>query len=221
LNGDIIFPVQNNNLSNVLDMERMCEDDNSIPQDGNDRSQASLSGSDSVRDGSRWDGITLWSERNMFLILALSDLFQATLHLRSSIWDVMEEIKVTGYKTLILLLIAMYRNLLLHCISAKIQEYLDYTPKAKGIGLSNKARMGSLAAESVIENSKLSKGWIAVSLSRAKGNSHATEEQFKKGMQATFIEARNEDTMEFEEDHDHVVSAERDLLIKSENLDEF
>ena len=29
LNGDIIFPVQNNNLSSVLDMVHMCEDDGS------------------------------------------------------------------------------------------------------------------------------------------------------------------------------------------------
>jgi len=60
--------------------------------------------------------------------------------------------KVTGNKILIMLLIAMYRNILLHCISAKIQEYLDSTPKAKGIGQSNKARMCSLSAKLVIED---------------------------------------------------------------------
>ena len=88
----------------------------------------------------------------MFLILTLPDLFQATLHLRT-LWDSLEEeAKVTGYKTLIVYLIGMYRNLLLHCISAKIQEYLDFTPKAKGIGQSNKARMCSLSAKLVIED---------------------------------------------------------------------
>ena len=95
----------------------------------------SLSGSDNGQliDGLRWDCITLWSERSVFLILALPDLFQATLHLRT-LWDSLEEAKVTGYKTLIVYLISMYKNLLLHGISAKIQEYLDYTPKAKGVG---------------------------------------------------------------------------------------
>jgi hypothetical protein len=67
----------------------------------------------------------------------------------------------------------------------------------------------------------LSKGWHAVSMSATEGNKFPTEELSKKGMQATFIEARDEDLVEFEEDHDHVVSAERDLFINSENLDEF
>ena len=58
-------------------------------------------------------------------------------------------------------------------------------------------------------------------MSATEGNKFPTEEQSKKGMQATFIEVRDEDLVEFEEDHDHVVSAERDLFINSENLDEF
>jgi hypothetical protein len=60
----------------------------------------------------------------------------------------------------------------------------------------------------------------AVSTSDAKGNSHPTAAQYKNGMQATFIEARGKGKIEFEEDPNHVVSAERDLLIKPENLDE-
>ena len=40
-------------------------------------------------------------------------------------------------------------------------------------------------------------------------------------MKGSFIEARGKDKIEVEEDSNHVVSAERDLLIKPENLDEF
>ena len=94
-------------------------------------------------------------------------------------------------------------------------------PKVAGIGQSNQARMCSLAAESVIDDCKLGKAWNAVSMSAAIGNSYPTVEQYNKGMHATFIEPRDGDSMEFEEDPDHVVGAERDLAIDSENLDEF
>ena len=90
-----------------------------------------------------------------------------------------------------------------------------------GIGQSNKARMGNLAYKFVTEECKLSKGWNAVSMSATEGNNFPTDEQFKNGIETTFIEARDEDSIEFEEDQDHVLSAERDLLINSENLDEF
>jgi hypothetical protein len=75
--------------------------------------------------------------------------------------------------------------------------------------------MCSLAAKSVIEDCKLGKGWNAVSMSVAIGNSYPTAAQYNKGMQATFIEARGKDKIEFEEDPNHVVSAECDLFIKS------
>ena len=81
--------------------------------------------------------------------------------------------------------------------------------------------MGNLAYKFVTEECKLSKGWNAVSMSATEGNNFPTDEQFKKGIGSTFIEARDEDSIEFEEDQDHVLSAERDLLINSENLDEF
>jgi hypothetical protein len=41
------------------------------------------------------------------------------------------------------------------------------------------------------------------------------------GLEGTFIEARGKDKIEVEEDPNHVVSAERDILIKPENIDEF
>ena len=64
------------------------------------------------------DDFTVWTERGLFVILALPDLFQATLHLRTSVWDKFENTKVPGYGDLILELIRMNRNILLHCISA-------------------------------------------------------------------------------------------------------
>ena len=75
------------------------------------------------------DDFTVWTERGLFVILALPDLFQATLHLRTSFWDKFENTKVPGYGALILKLIRMSRDILLHCISAKIQEYLKQYEK--------------------------------------------------------------------------------------------
>ena len=154
-------------------------------------------------------GPGLWTEKGIFVTLALPDLFQATLHLLSSFWDKMEN---TGYEALIMEFIRMNRDILLHCISAKIQKYFNSPTKVADIGRSNQVRMCSLAAKSVIEDSKLGKGWNAVSMSAAIGNSYPTAAQYNKGMQATFIDARFKDSIEFEENPDHVVSAVRYLL---------
>ena len=72
------------------------------------------------------DDFTVWTERGLFVILALPDLFQATLHLRTSVWDKFENTKVPGYGALILELSRMSRD-----ISAKIQEYLKSPPKVE------------------------------------------------------------------------------------------
>ena len=61
----------------------------------------------------------------------------------------------------------------------------------------------------------------AVSTSDAKENIFPTTTQHENGLKSTFIEARGKDKIEVEEDPNHVLSAERDLLIRPENIDEF
>ena len=156
----ILSPLKMSNLSEDMSMEKDSEDDVSTPQKKSDGSQASLLGlrkptsddSDdtSIKSLKSMDDFTVWTERGLFVILALPDLFQATLHLRTSVWDKFENTKVPDYGALILKLIRMNRNILLHCISAKIQVYLKCPPKVAGIGQSNQARSCSQVAELVI-----------------------------------------------------------------------
>ena len=80
--------------------------------------------------------------KGIFVILTLPDfldLYQATLHLRSSFWDKIETTKVPGYEALIMELIRMNRDILLQYISAKIQQIINPPPKVAG--QSNQARM--------------------------------------------------------------------------------
>ena len=118
----ILSPLKMSNLSEDMSMEKDSEDDVSTPKKKSDGSQASLLGlrktfsddSDdtSIKSLKSMDDFTIWTERGLFVILALPDLFQATLHLRTSVWDKFENTKVPGYGALILELIRMNRNIL-------------------------------------------------------------------------------------------------------------